>query len=189
MRRSDRDRDQARAEILCDLVSDEREAAGLSRDGLRKIIPRHIWAVAAIKDDTFFDPSWKQAPVVVDFLSSKIATWRSNPYKRGCETAYSDIYVSQLSTHETVQMTIVTVDPPGRKPGRETAKNLMWEIAEEILNDPAQCPIIRHSWRAELARMIKTRLQAQVISYKENTIEGYIRPSLEQWEKTNLPKS
>src|SRR5689334_15180816 len=105
MRRTDCDRGQARAEILHDLISGKREAVGRPGEGSPEIIPRHVWAVAAIKDDAFFDASWEQASVLVDFRGNKIATWSSNPYKRGYETAYSDIHVSPSST-----------DPPAPSP-------------------------------------------------------------------------
>lgn len=79
-------------------------------------------------------------------------------------------------------------NPPGRKPGQQSAKDLICRIALLILNDAAQRPPPGHGRKAVLARMVVERLKESGKTYMENTIARLIRGTVEDWEKNNPGK-
>jgi len=52
-------------------------------------------------------------------------------------------------------------DPPGRKPGQISVKDLACETALSILNDEARRPVKRHGRLSELARMVHAVLETE----------------------------
>jgi hypothetical protein len=76
-------------------------------------------------------------------------------------------------------------DPPGRKPGQQSAKDRICRIALSILNNEAQRPPPGHGRKAALARMVGARLQESGKTYMENTIARFIRGTVKDWEKNN----
>jgi hypothetical protein len=72
-------------------------------------------------------------------------------------------------------------DPPGRKPGRPSAKDRFCGTALSILNDDAQRPAAGHGRKAELARLVGARLKGY--PHRENTIAKMIRSTVNEWEK------
>jgi hypothetical protein len=78
-------------------------------------------------------------------------------------------------------------DPPGRKPGRQSAKDRACEAVLSILND-AKRPLRGHGRKAELARMVRTALLKEGHTYQENTVQGMIRGTVTDWEAKNPDK-
>ena len=78
-------------------------------------------------------------------------------------------------------------DPPGRKPGQQSAKDWMSKTALSILNDEVQRPTRGHGRKTALARMV-CALQPAGWNYQVATIERYIRKSVKEWEAANPEK-
>jgi hypothetical protein len=76
-------------------------------------------------------------------------------------------------------------DPPGRKPGQNSPKNLACDIALSILADEAQRPPIRRGLRAELARRVRAVLKKDGKTYEVNSIEKFISDTVKDWVKKN----
>ncbi len=79
------------------------------------------------------------------------------------------------------------IDPPGRKPGRRPAKDLVCQAALSILNDGAKRPPPGHGRKAALARMVQALLP-DGLKYQQNTIEKFIRGTVDEWEGKNPDK-
>jgi hypothetical protein len=79
------------------------------------------------------------------------------------------------------------VDQPGRKAGElPRIKGLMWEIAATILEGGE---LRRGRGRpTALARLVQERLVSSGFKHTENTISKYLRPQLQDWEKSNPDK-
>ena len=76
-------------------------------------------------------------------------------------------------------------DAPGRRPGQNSPKDLACEIVLSILNDEAQRPPKRHGRLTALARMVQAVLGNEGKSYAVNSIEKFIRGTVQDWEKRN----
>jgi hypothetical protein len=75
----------------------------------------------------------------------------------------------------------------GRKPGQETGKTLIMAAARNILDDEAaQRPPRGHGRLTRLTELVKKTPAGK--QYALNTIEGYIRPVLREWEEKNPGK-
>jgi hypothetical protein len=85
---------------------------------------------------------------------------------------------------------VTSAEPPGRKPGRDSAKGRAWEIAESILNNVAsQLP--RRGGRLvlrKLADRVRPQLAVEGWQYEANSIEKMIRADVRKWEKQNPDK-
>ena len=79
-------------------------------------------------------------------------------------------------------------DPPGRKPGKKSAKDLACDIVLAILNDDAQRSLKRHGRLIELARMVQAVLDKDGKTYEVNSIEKFIRDTVKEWQKMNPDK-
>jgi hypothetical protein len=79
-------------------------------------------------------------------------------------------------------------DPPGRKPGKKSAKDLACDIVLAILNDDAQRSLKRHGRLIELARMVQAVLDKDGKTYEVNSIEKFIRDTVKDWQKKNPDK-
>ena len=73
----------------------------------------------------------------------------------------------------------------GRKPGQASGKRLIERAAKVILDDETQRQK-RYVRLTQLAKLIKKTPGCE--SYELNTIEGYARPVLREWEAKNPGK-
>jgi hypothetical protein len=78
-------------------------------------------------------------------------------------------------------------DPPGRKPGQKSVKDLACCFVLSNLNGEARPPN-RRGRLTDLARKFQAVLEKDGKSYQVNTIEGYIRDTVREWEKKNPGK-
>jgi hypothetical protein len=79
-------------------------------------------------------------------------------------------------------------DPPGRRPGQNSPKDLACDIVLSILNNEAQRPPKRHGRKTELARMVSAALINGGKPYAVNSVEKFIRGTVNDWEKENPDK-
>ena len=76
-------------------------------------------------------------------------------------------------------------DPPGRKPGQNSSKDLACDIVLSILNDEARRPPKRHGRLVALARMVQKVLHKEGKTYVVDSIEKFIRGTVRVWEDAN----
>jgi hypothetical protein len=74
---------------------------------------------------------------------------------------------------------------PGRRPGQNSPKDRACDIVLSILNDQARRPPKRRGRKTELARMVGAALSNEGKSYAVNSIEKFIRGTVQDWERLN----
>ena len=79
-------------------------------------------------------------------------------------------------------------DPPGRKPGQMSVKDLACKTALSILNDEARRPLKRHGRLSALARMVHAVLEKDGKPYAVDSIVKYIRGTVKEWQARNPEK-
>jgi hypothetical protein len=94
----------------------------------------------------------------------------------------------KLSGVRIVPRQTVSADPPGRKPGRMSAKALACRAALAILDDASRRPPPGHGRKAALARMVCNELRNYGPSYQEDTVQKMIRGTVKEWEAANPDK-
>jgi hypothetical protein len=90
----------------------------------------------------------------------------------------------KLSGVRIVPNQTVSADPPGPKPGQQSAKDLACRAVLSILNDEAHRPPRGHGRLTKLARMVRIDLEGNTL----NSIEKFIRGTVREWETKNPGK-